>query len=128
MCRVDLAQSQNGRDLVLTTTYRTKQVWPVFHQSQIAHTSDIPSGYLETCAAIGLVLFAHQMARINPRTMAYTDAMELALYNAVQVGVSLDGRKFFYDNPLAVSDKYLERKEWFDVACCPANVRCCHWF
>ena len=86
------------------------------------------SGYLETCAAVGLVLFAHQMARINPRKMDYADAMEIALYNAVQVGVSLDGKKFFYDNPLAVNDEYLERKEWFDVACCPANVSASAFF
>jgi DUF1680 family protein len=62
------------------------------------------------------------MARINPRKMEYADAMELALYNAVLVGLSLNGKKFSYENPLAVNDASYERKEWFDVSCCPANV------
>lgn len=79
-------------------------------------------GYLETCAAVALVFFAHQMTQIDTFNAEYANAMELALYNAVLVGVSLDGKSFFYDNPLASIDKHLIRKSWFDVSCCPANV------
>lgn len=114
-------QYRNGKVLVPIITCQTKQVDIKYFGFLLQLTTS--QGYLETCAAVGLVLFAHQMARISPRKMVYADAMELALYNGVQVGISLDGNRFFYDNPLAVNDKYLERKEWFDVACCPANVR-----
>ncbi|MBM7587352.1 DUF1680 family protein [Bacillus pakistanensis] len=51
----------------------------------------------------------------------YADAMERALYNGVISGVSLDGEKFFYANPLAsLGDRH--RKEWFGCACCPPNI------
>ncbi|OCB89092.1 hypothetical protein A7U60_g3776 [Sanghuangporus baumii] len=80
------------------------------------------TGYLETCAAIALVFFAHQMIHLDPLNMEYARVLELALYNAVLVGVALDGKSFFYDNPLATVDGYLSRSKWFEVACCPANV------
>lgn len=80
-------------------------------------------GYLETCAAVALVFFAHQMLQLDPYNMEYGNVLELALYNAALVGMALDGKSFFYDNPLATVDKYLSRSTWFSVACCPANVR-----
>ncbi|EMD32229.1 hypothetical protein CERSUDRAFT_88153 [Gelatoporia subvermispora B] len=80
------------------------------------------TGYLETCAAIGLVLFAYQMLLISPYNNDYADVVELALHNAVLVGVSLDGKRFFYDNPLATIGKHTERSTFFEVSCCPANV------
>ena len=79
-------------------------------------------GYLESCAAVALVFFAHQMIQLDPLNMEYANVLELALYNAVLVGISLDGESFFYDNPLATVDGYLTRSKWFEVACCPANV------
>ena len=51
----------------------------------------------------------------------YADVMERALYNGVVSGVSLDGRRFFYENPLASRGGH-HRQEWFDCACCPPNV------
>ncbi|KAI5121775.1 hypothetical protein M0805_009586 [Coniferiporia weirii] len=80
------------------------------------------SGYLETCAAIALVFYAHQMIQIDPTNTEYAQVLELALYNAVLVGISLDGKSFFYDNPLATIDGYFARRSWFEVACCPANT------
>jgi len=46
--------------------------------------------------------------------------MERALYNNVLGGMSLDGRSFFYDQPLEASG--IKRSEWFSVSCCPPNV------
>ncbi|PSS30855.1 hypothetical protein PHLCEN_2v2582 [Hermanssonia centrifuga] len=80
------------------------------------------TGYLETCAAIGLVFFAYQMLLIDPRRTEYADILERTLYNAVLVGVSLDGKRFFYENPLATVGKLYERSAWFDCSCCPPNV------
>ncbi|UOQ45426.1 glycoside hydrolase family 127 protein [Halobacillus salinarum] len=83
---------------------------------------DLPNetSYAETCAAIGLVFWNHRMVQYECDSK-YTDLLERALYNAVLAGVSLDGEKFFYANPLeSKGDKH--RSEWFDVACCPPNL------
>ncbi|RHP31033.1 glycoside hydrolase family 127 protein [Lachnotalea sp. AF33-28] len=95
---------------------------------------DLPNDtvYGETCAAIGLCFFARRMFE-NTKDAKYMDVLERALYNGVISGMSLDGRKFFYVNPLEVLPeacekdqnkrhvKY-ERQKWFGCACCPPNV------
>lgn len=83
---------------------------------------DLPNetSYAETCAAIGLVCWNQRMLQLECDGK-YADAMERALYNGVISGVSLDGKKFFYANPLAsIGDRH--RKEWFGCACCPPNL------
>src|SRR5262249_48073629 len=50
------------------------------------------------------------------------DVLEGALYNAVSAGVSIDGKAFFYVNPLETSGRSTKRKEWFDTSCCPPNM------
>ena len=95
---------------------------------------DLPSdrAYAETCASIGLVFWAHRMLRLNA-DRKYADVMERALYNGVLSGISLDGTKYFYTNPLEVWPKacqnrydmrhiLIERQPWFDCACCPPNI------
>ena len=95
---------------------------------------DLPNdaAYSETCAAIALVFFARRMLQISPRA-EYADVMEQALYNTVLAGMSLDGRSFFYVNPLEAvpaacrADVRLEhvqpvRQKWFGCACCPPNI------
>jgi DUF1680 family protein len=83
---------------------------------------DLPneSAYAETCAAIGLVFWAHRMALLTGRSR-YVDVLERALYNAVIGGMSLDGRRFFYSSPLESAGD-VERQDWFEVACCPPNL------
>ena len=95
---------------------------------------DLPSdtAYSETCAAIGLVFFARRMLQLEPKS-EYADVMERALYNTVLAGMALDGKSFFYVNPLEVdpqaceTDQRLEhvkhvRQKWYSCACCPPNV------
>ena len=95
---------------------------------------DLPNDtvYGETCAAIGLIFFARRMFEIT-RDGRYTDIMERCLYNGVISGMSLDGTRFFYVNPLEAvpeaseKDYYkkhvkVERQKWFGCACCPPNV------
>ncbi|ADH61394.1 protein of unknown function DUF1680 [Thermoanaerobacter mathranii subsp. mathranii str. A3] len=95
---------------------------------------DLPNDtvYAETCAAIGLVFFAHRMLQIDP-DRRYADVMERALYNSVISGMSLDGKKYFYVNPLEVWPEACEknkvkahvkytRQPWFKCACCPPNL------
>jgi len=82
---------------------------------------DLPDdGYAETCAAIGLVLWAQRMGHLTHEAR-YVDVLERALYNGVLSGISADGRHFAYVNPL-VSDGTIERHEWFECACCPPNI------
>jgi DUF1680 family protein len=50
----------------------------------------------------------------------YIDTLERSLYNGVISGVSLDGTRFFYANPLS-SDGDKTRQGWFEVSCCPPN-------
>lgn len=95
---------------------------------------DLPndSGYCETCASIGLALFSRRMAQIT-RNGKYIDTMERALYNTVLAGIAMDGKSFFYVNPLEVwpgncldhtSMEHVKpvRQKWFGVACCPPNI------
>ncbi|MFH0796492.1 MAG: beta-L-arabinofuranosidase domain-containing protein [Candidatus Omnitrophota bacterium] len=83
---------------------------------------DLPNkeAYAETCASIGLVFWNHRMLQMESDNR-YADVMERALYNGVMSGVSLDGKKFFYVNPLASSGNH-HRQEWFGCACCPPNI------
>lgn len=99
---------------------------------------DLPetSSYCETCADIGLVLFAKRMYAIKP-DRKYADIAELALYNGFLCGLSLDGKGFFYDNSIEVDLTGInnphdnrhkpfypitQRLEVFDCSCCPPNV------
>lgn len=95
---------------------------------------DLPNdtAYSETCAAIGLVFFARRMLCLEPNNK-YSDIMELALYNTVLAGMALDGKSFFYVNPLEVIPENCHkderkthvkpvRQKWFGCACCPPNI------
>lgn len=59
----------------------------------------------------------------------YIDCLERTLYNGVISGMSVDGGKFFYPNPLSADGKYKfnadntnTRQPWFGCACCPSNL------
>ncbi|WP_337099738.1 glycoside hydrolase family 127 protein [Paenibacillus sp. YIM B09110] len=96
---------------------------------------DLPNdtAYSETCAAIGLIFFAHRMLQIEPNSR-YADVLERALYNTVIAGMSRDGKHFFYVNPLEVTPEVCDgnnktynhvkpvRQQWFGCACCPPNI------
>jgi uncharacterized protein len=92
------------------------------HNEGFTSDYDLPnqSAYAETCAAIGLIFWAQRMLQID-LDRRYTDVLELALYNAVLSGVSLDGETFFYDNPLASNGTH-HRQPWFSCPCCPPNL------
>ncbi|ROR97234.1 hypothetical protein EDD28_1831 [Salana multivorans] len=78
------------------------------------------SSYNETCASVGLVMWAQRMGALTGEGR-YGDVMELALYNTVLAGASADGTHYFYGNPMA-SDGGHEREPWFGCACCPPNL------
>ena len=85
------------------------------------------TSYNETCAAIGSVLWNHRLFLLH-KDAKFIDVLERTLYNAVIVGVSLEGDTFFYPNPLASDGKFRFnkgaacRQPWFGTACCPGNI------
>lgn len=96
--------------------------------------NDLPSdtAYCETCASVGLMFFASRMLE-NEVKGEYADVMERAFYNTVLAGMALDGKSFFYVNPLecvpgisGVSPTHrhdlTRRPGWYACACCPPNA------
>lgn len=93
--------------------------------------------YTETCAALGLALFANRMLRFEADSK-YSDTVERVIYNGFMSSLSLDGKSFFYENPLEVipylhtRDKSnhagmihwppMQRSEVFGCSCCPPNI------
>ena len=51
----------------------------------------------------------------------FAGLMERSLYNGILSGVSLDGLRYFYVNPLLTRGGH-NRVEWFGCACCPPNL------
>ena len=123
------------RSITKRRMYLTGGVGSTRHGERFTFDYDLPdtTAYAETCAAIALVFFAHRMLQIEADGR-YADVMERALYNGVLSGVSLDGSKFFYANPLAAAPgadpvnpdraakRPYQRSEWFPCACCPPNL------
>lgn len=83
----------------------------------------------ETCANIGNVLWNYRMLQLSGEAK-YADVIELALYNSVLSGISLDGKRFLYTNPLSYSDALpfkqrwsKDRVEYISLSnCCPPNT------
>lgn len=93
------------------------------HQGEsFGNNYELPNAeaYCETCAAIGNVYVNHRLFLLHGDAKYY-DVLERTLYNGLISGMSIDGGKFFYPNPLASNGGY-ERKEWFGCACCPSNL------
>lgn len=106
-----------------------------FFEHQLVHQAygyeyQLPNitAYNETCASVGHVLWAYRMFLINPKA-EYFDAIERAMLNVNLAAVSLDGRKFFYENMLRRPKKLeyeliwpLTRSEYILSYCCPPNL------
>jgi uncharacterized protein len=108
--------------LCTTRLYITGGLGPSRHNEGFTADYDLPNetAYAETCAAIGLVFWNHRMLQLDCEAR-YADVLERALYNCVLGGVSLDGQKFLYENPLTSLGTH-HRQEWFMCACCPPNI------
>jgi DUF1680 family protein len=78
------------------------------------------SAYCETCAAVANDYWNERLFLLHGDAK-YIDVMERTLYNGLLSGVSLDGRRFFYPNPLESNGQH-GRSPWFGVACCPGNI------
>lgn len=78
------------------------------------------TAYQETCASIALIFWAHRMGLLLEEARFF-DALERALYNGALAGIALDGKNFYYVNPLE-SDGTHHRRPWYACACCPPNI------
>lgn len=94
------------------------------------------TAYAETCASIALCMFARRMQELDDSSV-YADVIERTLYNGMLSGISLNGRAFFYENPLEVDlaapqrlfgkktqihYPVSRRQELFECSCCPPNL------
>ena len=86
------------------------------------------TAYNETCAAISMVYLFERMFLLHGNAK-FIDCLERTLYNGVISGMSVDGGKFFYPNPLSSDGHYrfnadntMTRQPWFGCACCPSNL------
>ncbi|XID94598.1 glycoside hydrolase family 127 protein [Paenibacillaceae bacterium WGS1546] len=122
------------RNIVSKRMYITGGIGSMAHGESFSLDYDLPgdTAYAETCASIGLIFFARRMLEIEP-IGEYADVLERALYNTVVSGMSRDGKKFFYVNPLEVRPDACgknriydhvkpQRQGWFGCACCPPNI------
>ena len=118
-------------DMVATKMYLTGGIGSRHRDEAFGDAYELPSerAYTETCAAIGLVQWAWRMLLATGKAK-YAEYIERALFNAFSVGLSEDGRAFFYSNPLQRRVDHLPSQEegagkrlpWFHVSCCPPNI------
>lgn len=94
------------------------------------------TAYNETCAAIAMALFCRRMQTLDLHAK-YADVAERVIYNGFLSGISMNGKEFFYENPLEIDIDFndlnpsthekerfpiTQRKAVFDCSCCPPNV------
>ncbi|NLB91319.1 MAG: glycoside hydrolase family 127 protein, partial [Clostridiales bacterium] len=121
-------------NIVNKRMYVTGGIGSTVHGEAFSADYELPNDlvYAETCASISMAFFAGRMLEIEPKG-EYADILEKELYNGILSGMQLDGKRFFYVNPLevvpGVSGKLKEYKHvlperpgWYACACCPPNV------
>lgn len=110
------------RNTVYRNMYITGGIGPSAHNEGFTEDYDLPNltAYQETCASVALAQWNHRLALLYGDSK-YVDVYERSLYNGVLSGVSHDGKRFFYVNPLESRGTH-HRSPWFGCACCPPNV------
>lgn len=127
-------------DIVNRKMYITGGVGSTHTTESFTVPYDLPNmtAYAESCCAIAMILFATRMRRLECHGR-YGNLIERVLYNSLLSSTSLDGKAFFYVNPLEIAleerDREVavppRRKEWmpittrvevFSCSCCPPNI------
>lgn len=109
--------------------YLTGGVGAIHDGEQFGQNYELPNltAYAETCASIGSVWWNQKMFMLSG-DVKYYDVLERTLYNGLISGMSIDGKRFFYTNPLESDGKFdfnkgaCTRQGWFDCSCCPTNM------
>jgi DUF1680 family protein len=116
-------------NIINRKTYLTGGVGSKHEGEAFGGNYELPnlSAYNETCAAIGSVYWNQRMFMLSGDSKYY-DVIERTLYNGLISGISLNGKNFFYPNPLESDGSYkfnqgaTTRQPWFDCSCCPTNL------
>lgn len=120
------------QDMVTTKMYVTGGLGARWEGESFGDAYELPNAraYAETCAAIGSMMWNWRMLAASGDAR-FTDIMERQLYNAINVGMSLDGTTYCYYNPMEFSghgdpNRHSKdgsvRNPWYDVFCCPPNI------
>lgn len=131
---LQMACEKLWRDVTKRQMYITGAVGAAEYGEAFTFDYDLPNDtiYGESCASIALIFFALRMLRSEVKG-EYGDIMEQVLYNGAISGMQLDGKRFFYVNPLEVLPEACEkdygkrhvkpeRQPWFACSCCPPNI------
>lgn len=122
------------QDIIKKQLYITGNVGQTTHGEAFTYDYDLPNDtdYGETCASVAMVFFAKQMLETHMDGQ-YGDIIEKELFNGALSGIALDGKHYFYVNPLEADPKAsrgnqgknhinTRRSSWFACACCPSNI------
>jgi uncharacterized protein len=124
------AATRQWDDMVRRMLYITGGVGSQHAGEAFGEAYELPNerAYCETCAAIGSVMLSWRLLLATGQRR-YADLIERTLFNGFLSGVSLDGGRYFYVNPLlsrgrdpVLGGKRIERQPWHECACCPPNV------
>jgi len=74
--------------------------------------------YCEACSSCGLIFFQYKM-NLAYHDAKYADLYEETMYNALLGSLDLEGKNFYYDNPLVES---VARYPWHVCPCCVGNI------
>ncbi len=109
-------------DVVLRNMYVTGGIGSSRHNEGFTEDYDLPNldAYCETCASVGMVYWNQRMNQFTGDSK-YVDVLERSMYNGALAGISLDGDRFFYVNPLESKGDH-HRQEWYGCACCPSQL------
>lgn len=121
-------------DMVTKKLYLTGGVGSRHKSEAFGDPYELPAdrAYCETCAAIGSIHWSWRLLLATGESK-YADLIERTIYNGLGAAVALDGRSFFYSNPLQVradheasdEEESGRRLPWYRCACCP-RTSCGH--
>ncbi|MGH9718838.1 MAG: glycoside hydrolase family 127 protein [Bryobacteraceae bacterium] len=74
--------------------------------------------YCESCSSCGEIFFQWKM-NLAYHDAKYVDLYEETMYNALLGSTDLEGKHFYYDNPL---DAGVPRYQWHVCPCCVGNI------
>lgn len=117
-------QLAQWEDMVSAKTYLTGGVGSRHLDESFGDPYELPPdrAYCETCAAIASIQWSWRLLLVTGQAR-FADLIERTLYNGFLSGVGLDGRSFFYVNPLQARDpRTAGRQPWYTCACCPPNI------
>ncbi|HLI00546.1 MAG TPA: beta-L-arabinofuranosidase domain-containing protein, partial [Acidimicrobiales bacterium] len=122
--RLLATQLAQWEDMVSAKTYLTGGVGSRHLDESFGDPYELPPdrAYCETCAAIASIQWSWRLLLVTGEAR-FADLIERTLYNGFLSGIGLDGRSFFYVNPLQARDpRTAGRQPWYTCACCPPNI------